>query len=58
MKFNRPSREIQLGSTLDIVVVGGMFQLAQAMIFRPWKDVETLLEEQHCILVQIDPRWR
>lgn len=58
MRFRRPSTGASFSSSLDGLVIGGMFQIVQAMMFNSWRDVERLLDEQHCILVEIDPRWK
>ncbi|KAK4549855.1 hypothetical protein LTR36_005156 [Oleoguttula mirabilis] len=43
--------------TLDMMVLGGMFEVAVHMQNSPWQRVSALMEEHHRILVAIDSRW-
>ncbi|KAK5127473.1 hypothetical protein LTR85_006812 [Meristemomyces frigidus] len=43
--------------TPDMMVLGGMFAMAKELQDKSWSRVKKLMEEQHRILVAIDPRW-
>lgn len=44
-------------SSLDQLVIGGMFSLVVLMEGKPWEKVKDALEEQRLILIKIDKRW-
>lgn len=43
--------------TPDMMVLGGMFLIAIEMKGKPWSKVKKVMEEQHRILVAINPKW-
>lgn len=42
---------------IEMLLVGNMFLIVDGMLFRPWEEVEKVLEAHHQVLTRMDLRW-
>ncbi|KAK3706038.1 hypothetical protein LTR37_013032 [Vermiconidia calcicola] len=52
-----PPSQAPAGTSTELLIIGGMFALVQAIRGQPRSRVKTLLDEQHDILISIDKQW-
>jgi hypothetical protein len=52
-----PPKDLSHKCPPDAFVVGGMFEMVGALKGQPWDTVLEQLEQQHQILIRLDPRW-
>ena len=53
-----PPSQAPSGTSVEGLVVGGMFHLVRTSQNQPWDYVKKLLEEQRLILIALDGRWK
>lgn len=55
--INDPATQLANGARADVVVVGGMFSMAEELTDVPWERIEKILLAQRPMLRAVDQRW-